>query len=321
MLGHGLSQLQKALNRKADSVQKEFIGISDRLNAIAREIVEAEPEAKQALVEEQGGLHERRIAVAEAVNVWRDRAREVMNRTGDEALQAYLVELGEAAKDDEAIQEAIKLVHFILNATEEELAALSQPKAEDNPVTPAGRLIQRARKEWDLRQNDPAPRQRAALEFANRQGMVQDEQAIVEMEQAIYDPDQFVREVALLTFVQLHRYRALRLADLDAAHQSVEQLTRLNHPAAVQALISVLESPRSGYTHTEGASEPAEGNNSRSRLTALKRLIEWHTAEARHAVQAHQLDRDEEVSYLARRALETFPGDWKGPIRGTGILQ
>lgn len=320
MLGHGLSQLQKALNGKADSIQKEFITISDRLNTIARTTAEAESDEKKALAEEQEALHERRAAVAEEINVWRDRAKDLMNRTGDEALRANLTELAEAAKDDEAILEAIKFVKFILDASEEELLALSQPKADARPVTPAGRLMERARKEWDLRQDDPAPRHKAAIEFANRQGMAQDEQAIAEVEEAIYDPDQFVREAALMTTIELHRYRALRLADLDAAHQSVERLAQLNHPAAVPALINVLENPRTGFVRQEGAGEPMVTNNSRLRVAALKRLIEWHTSGARRCVEAHQLDRDENVSYLARRALETFPGEWKGPIRGTGLL-
>jgi len=167
----------------------------------------------------------------------------------------------------------------------------------------------------------PALRQRAAAEFANRPGMAQDMEAIAEIEDAIFDPDKFVREVAVLTMIQLHRFRAMRLADLEAAYQSVEKLVHINHPSVISALIAILESPRSGFVHKAGENEPVEETNSRLRVAALKRLIEWHTPEARNAIQSYQLDRDSQVSYLARRALETFPGEWKGPIRGTGILK
>jgi len=320
MLGQGLNQLQKALNAKADSIQREFIAISDRLNVLTRKVIESEGEEKAKFVAEQDELRERRGTIAEDVNVWRDRAKEVMAQPGEDALRAYLSELADWSKDDEAVQAAIKHVLFILDATEEELAALSRPEVETKPLTPAGRLIDRARKEYDLRGNDPAPRHRAAAEFANRSGAAQDLEAIAEIEEAIYDYDKIVREVALLTLIQLHRFRALRLADLDAAFTSVERLTRINHPNVVGSLVAILENSRMGYASKPGVDEPVEENNGRLRVAALRRIIEWHTPEARRAVEACQLDRGSQVSYLARRALETFPGEWKGPIRGTGIL-
>ena len=319
MLGQGITQLQKALNAKGDVIQREFIAISDRLNVVARGILETKDEERAAFVAEQDELHEKRAALAEEVNVWRDRAKMVTNRPGEDALRDYLKELVEATAGEEAIQAAIKHVQFLLDATEEELAALAQTQQEEKPSTPAGRMLDRARKEWDLRQEDPALRQRAAAEFANRQGMAQDMEAIAEIEDAIFDPDKFVREVAVLTMIQLHRFRAMRLADLEAAYQSVEKLVHINHPSAISALITILESPRSGFVHKAGENEPVEETNSRLRVAALKRLIEWHTPEARNAIQSYQLDRDSQVSYLARRAPETFPGEWKGPIRGTGI--
>lgn len=321
MLGQGITQLQKALNAKGDAIQREFISLSDRLNAVAKKIMEVPAEERPPLVAEQDELHEKRAALAEEVNVWRDRAKMVTNRPGEDALRDYLKELAEGVAGEEVVQAAIKHVQFILDATDEELAALAQGPQDEKLLTPAGRLLDRARKEWDLRQADPSPRLRAAAEFANRPGVAQDDVAIAEIEDAIFDPDKFVREVAVLTTIQLHRFRAMRLADLDAAYGSVERLTHLNHPSAVAPLIAILESPRTGFARKEESSEPAEESNSRLRVAALKRLIEWHTSEARRAVEAHQLDRDEQVSYLARRALETFPGEWKGPIRGTGILK
>ncbi|MEK6575368.1 MAG: hypothetical protein AABZ58_13755 [Chloroflexota bacterium] len=321
MLGQGITQLQKALNAKGDVIQREFITISDRLNVVARGILETKDEERAAFVAEQDELHEKRAALAEEVNVWRDRAKMVTNRPGEDALRDYLKELVEAMAGEEAIQAAIKHVQFLLDATEEELATLAQTQQEEKPLTPAGRMLDRGRKEWDLRQEDPALRQRAAAEFANRQGMAQDMEAIAEIEDAIFDPDKFVREVAVLTMIQLHRFRAMRLADLGAAYQSVEKLVHINHPSAVAALITILENPRSGFVHKAGENEPVEETNSRLRVAALKRLIEWHTPEARNAIQSYQLDRDSQVSYLARRALETFPGEWKGPIRGAGILK
>jgi hypothetical protein len=296
--------------------------VSERLNVLPGKIAEAEDEAdKQALLTEQDELRERRADIAETVNVWRDRAKDLLNKPDDDSLRAYLQDISDQTKDDEQVQAAVKYAVFILNATEEELAALAQPKEDDRPQTAAGRLIERARKEYDLRGDDPAPRHKAAVEFANRPNMLQDLEAIAELEESIYDPDKFVREVLMLTLVQIHRFRALRLGDLDEAYHSVERLTHINHPQAVSALVSILEHPRTGFVQKSDSDEPVEENNSRLRVAALKRLIEWHTPEARRATEAHQLDRDEQVSYLARRALETFPGEWKGPIRGTGIVR
>jgi hypothetical protein len=171
-----------------------------------------------------------------------------------------------------------------------------------------------------LRQPDPLPRNQAAAEFANRPNIAQDEAAIAEIDEATFDADKFVREVAMLTLINLHRFRALRLADLDDSYQSVVRLTRLNHPQVISSLVAIVENNRMGFTRSSPEAEAVEVNNSRLRVTALKRLIEWHTPEAKRAVESRQLDRDPDVSYLARRALEAFPGEWKGPIRGTGIL-
>ncbi len=320
MFAQSVTQLQRALTAKADSIQREFITISDQLTLLSRKLIEVEPEEKPQVEAEQVALRERRAVIAEEVNVWRDRAKEVITQPGDDALRAYLQDLLDRAKEEEAIQSAVHHVLFVMNASEEELAALSRPQEDEKPLTPAGRLIERARKEYDLRGADIAPRLRSAAEFANRQGMVQDEAAIAEIDEAIYDHDKFVREIALLTLVQLHRVRALRLSELDAAYQSVIRLTKLNYPGTVPVLVQIVETARTGYIQKSPNDAPVEVNNSRLRVAALKRLIEWHTPEARRAVEAQQLSRDEEVSYLSQRALEAFPGEWKGPIRGTGIM-
>jgi hypothetical protein len=150
--------------------------------------------------------------------------------------------------------------------------------------------------------------------------MIQDDAAIAEIEAAIYDPDKFVREVALLILIQIHRARAMRLSELDQAYQSVIRLTRMNHPGVIAVLVQLVENQRTGFVRKTPESEPVEVGNGRLRVAALRRLIEWHTPEARRAVEGQQFSREEEVSYLAQRALETFPGEWKGPIRGTGIM-
>lgn len=320
MFAQSVTQLQRALTAKADSIQREFISISDQLTLLARKQVEVEPEDRPQVEAEQVALRERRAAIADEVNVWRDRAKEVITQSGDDALRAYLQDLLDRAKDEDSIQSAIHHVLFVMNASEEELAALYAPKEDDKPLTPVGRLVERTRKEFDLRGVEVTPRQRAAVEFANRQGMVQDEAAIAEIDEAIYDPDRFVREVAILTLIQLHRVRALRLSDLDLAYQSVVRLTKLNHPGTISVMAQVAETARTGYVQKTPNDPPVEISNSRLRVAALKRLVEWHTPEARRAVEGQQLSRDEEVSYLAQRALEAFPGEWKGPIRGTGIM-
>jgi hypothetical protein len=203
---------------------------------------------------------------------------------------------------------------------ERSLHLLDAPEDETTPagptsrfgyeqVSPALRLIERARTEYDLRGSDPAPRQRAAAQFATRTGMAQDGQAVAQIQAAIDDPDPIVREVATLTFIQLHRFRAMNLADLEAAHESVKELARVDHLAVIPPLIEILSTPRSGFI---GGQEDRNGN---SRMVALTRLIEWHTAAAQAAVQARRFDLDPSIVRVASRALELFPGEWIGPLR------
>jgi hypothetical protein len=306
----GLRPLQEALNRKADEVQRAFIELSDRVDELSKRILEARGDERRALRDEQNSLREDQNRVAEEINLWRDRARKVLQQPGRESLRAYLHELGEL--DDPIVQPAVEQALRVMDMPPEELVDLAQ---DQRPIekTPAARLIERARTEFDLRSGDPALRKREAVTFANRPGMAQDEDALAEMETAMDDPDPLVRELATLTTIQIHRFRALRFADLERAHQSVKILARLKHLAVIPVLVEILATPRSGFLESqEGA---LESNNNRSRMVALLRLVEWHTSEAQVAIQAVRFDRDPHLVRAAERALELFPDAWSGPLQ------
>lgn len=317
MIGLGLRQLQEALNRKADGIQREFVLLSERLQQISQKLLEARGEERERLRAEQESLRARQQQIADEVNLWRERARAVLSQRGGAALRAYIEEL--VALDDPDFRTAAQHALYLMDASEEELAALAeQANIRPEAKTPAARLIERARTEYDLRGVDSAPRYRAAVEFANRPGMAQDLEAIAEVERHIPDPDPMVREVAVLTVIQLHRFRALRLADLDSAHRSAQRLAQINHQAVIPALIEILENPRTGFVNTEQG--PVEADNGRSRMVALLRLVEWHTAEAQAALRARLFDRDPAIVKAASKALELFPGPWSGPLKATGPL-
>jgi HEAT repeat protein len=144
--------------------------------------------------------------------------------------------------------------------------------------------------------------------------MIQNEVAIDELEDALDDPDPLVRELAILTSIHLHRARALGLADLDQAFESVKRLARIEDPAVIPALVQVVNTPRSGFTRVDSG-QSDEGENSRARMVALLRLVELHTPEAKAAVHGRQTDRNKEIATAARKALDLFPGPWKGPLK------
>jgi hypothetical protein len=123
-----------------------------------------------------------------------------------------------------------------------------------------------------------------------------------------------VKDVAILTTIQMYRFRALRSADLFLAHESVKELAKINHVAVIPALIEIVEQPRTGYLEEEEAG--ADSINVRSRMIALLRLVEWHTSEAQKAVLMRRFDQSKQISRAAERALELFPGDWSGPLKG-----
>jgi hypothetical protein len=302
----GLRQLQETLNRRADTVQKEFIAVSDRLKVIGLQLVESREAEHDRLLVEQEELRERRGVIADEVNRWRERAR-LLTAQGDEAeLRLFLERL--LADSDDALRPVVQRTILALDEPETVSAGSHSFELHYQPLTGAARLIERARTEYDLRGADPGPRQRAAVEFSQRRGMAQDEAAMAQVEAAVDDPDPIVRELALLTVIQLHRFRALNLADLEAAHESVKRLARINHLAVIPVLIEILAHPRSGFVQGQ------EERNGNSRMVALTRLIEWHTASAQAAILSRQFDPDPRIVRVALRSLELFPGPWNGPL-------
>ncbi len=316
MIGLGLRQLQEALNRKADSIQKEFISLSERIDELGRLLLEAEGEDRQRIRDEQKALREEQQGLAEEINIWRDRARSVTQQPGSASLRNLLNEMLEL--EEEMIRPAVEHAIYLLDAPEDELAALDT-RPEPVQMTAVQRLLERARMEYDLRGSDSSVRMREAIAFANRSGMAQDDEVLAEIEAAMQDSDPLVRELAILTTTQLHRFRATRVADLDVVHESVQYLSRITHSSVVPILIEILENPRTGFVIEEGGS--VESNNDRSRMVALLRLVEWHTADAKAAIQTRKFDRDEHIVKAADRALELFPGPWAGPLKGTGSLE
>ncbi|MFQ5932880.1 MAG: hypothetical protein ACE5MM_10775 [Nitrospiraceae bacterium] len=317
MFALGLRQVQLALNSKADQIQREFIAAGDELDELGRKLLEASPEERDQLRERQKVLRERQQGLAAEVNEWRDRARNVRSQPGAHSLRQVLDELLEL--DDPILNPAVEHALYLLDAPEEELEKLAAQEQPTAITTEAGRLIQRARTDFDMRRAEPGARQRAAVEFANRPGIAQKDEVILEIEGAIDDPDPMVQETAVLTAIQLHRFRCMRVADLDQAHDSIQKIASLNHALTIPVLIEVLENPRTGFVAgTGGAME--ESDNSRSRMVALLRLIEWHTPEARLAVHKVQFDKDPNITKGAKRALELFPEQWDGPLKGTGRL-
>lgn len=312
MLGLGLRQVQEALNKKADEIQHEFVAVSDELETISRRILEVRGEDRAQLRQEQEALRAKQAELAGEVNTWRERARAVTQQRGEAGLRASMEEL--KTLGDPLVAYAAQQALEMMDAPEEALARL-QAGQEASPLTPAARLLQRARREYDLRQADSAPRQRAAVEFANRRGIAQDDDALHELEQAMADPNPMVRELAILTCVQVYRIRSLRLAELDLAHDAVQRLAKIDHRAAVGPLIEVVTQPRTGYTNTDTG--PVEGDNAKSRMVALLRLVEWHTPDAQTAIRSLRFDRDPHIVRVAEKSLEVFPGEWKGPLKTT----
>jgi len=299
--------VKAALEHKASAVQHEFIQLSDQLDDLGREMADADEEEKKKIREQQQTLRVEQQQIAEEVNLWRRRAREVTQQAGTSSLRSYLNDLLELDED------------LVTPAAQNALTLMDTPPDErgftdEQPIltqqTPVGRLLERARTEYDLRASDPAIRMKEAIAFANRAGMAQDEDSMAEIVAAMDDPDPLVRELAIFTSIQLLRFRALRLADLEEAHAAVQQLTQIPHPAIVSVLIEIVEQPRVGYIQ-EG-DESTQADNSRSRMVALLKLVEWHTAEAQLALQKLKFDRDPHIVKAAQRALELFPERWNG---------
>ncbi|MCS6909190.1 MAG: hypothetical protein NZM11_01270 [Anaerolineales bacterium] len=315
MFAKALQRLQEALNHHADEIQHEFINVSEQLKTYPRRIQEADAEGRLTLQAEQAALQQRQQQLAEDINLWRDRARAVLRQPGDKQLQAFLEEL--KATEPEPVRAAAERALHIMHAPPAELEKLAEELAA--PVTksntPAGRLIERACTEYDLRVVDSKARRAAAIEFANRPGMVSDDAALAELEAALQHPDPLARETITQTVIQLHRLRALRVADLDVGHNSVRRLREIKDPAVVSVFIEVLKTPRTGFVLSEN--DPVEADNSRTRRVALGGLVEWRTPEAQQALRQCQFDRDPQIVKLAAVALEMYPGEWRGPTPET----
>lgn len=312
MIGLGLRQLREALDRKADEVQREFVSLSDTLAELNAELLELDGEAKVEQLAKIKSAKARQVTVAEEINTWRDRARHVIQTRGGQPLRTYIEELKELGEED--ITHAADQALWMMDSPEEAMDLLAQQANQPKDQTPVGRLLERGRTEYDLRLGDRTARSRAAVEFANRPGMIQNEAAIEELEDALDDPDPLVRELAVLTSIHMHRARATGLADLDQAFDSVKRLARIEDPAVIPALVEVVNNPRSGFTLDESG-HSVEGENSRARMVALLRLVELHTPDAKAAVHGRQTDRNKEIATAARKALELFPGRWKGPLK------
>jgi len=299
-----LNQLFQALNRKADAVQREFGTVGDALQVLGRKLVNTPRGQTGPLRAEQAALRERQMALAAEINVWRDRARAVPRQRDEASLQAFLDEL--IAAGDEAVTAAAQAARDSSAVGAANTGPLGGPGTPAN--TPAGRLLARARSEPALRSDDPAARQREAVELANRPGLALNDEALAELEAGLPDPDAAVADQAALALIQVHRFRALRLGELEPAHLSVRRLARLKHRAVIPVLIEILETPRTGFVPGEGGM--VEAGNLRSRLVALAALTEWRTAAAQAAIRGRRFDRDPQMEEAAERALTVFPGDW-----------
>lgn len=306
-IGIGLRHVKEALERKASAVQQEFIQLSEQLEDLGHKIPDAEEEEKKTIREQQEILRVEQQHIAANVNRWRKRAREVTQQSGTASLKSYLNELLEF--NEEIVTPAVQNALTLMETPPDERGF-----PEEQPIlsqqTPVGRLLERAKSEYDLRVSDPGIRMKEAIAFANRAGVAQDEDIIAEIAAAMDDPDPLARELAIFTTIQLYRFRALRLADLEQAHTAVQQLTQIPHPAIVPVLIEILEQPRVGYIQEDGESKPTD--NGRSRMVALLKLVEWHTAEAQLSLQKLKYDRDSHIVKAAQRALELFPQQWNG---------
>ena len=311
MLGLGLKQVKEALDRKADSIQREFIEMGEELEDLNRQILESEAEERNQFKEEHKAVRQKQILLAEEVNVWRERARAATNQPSNTSIRAFLEEL--SSLKEESLTDSIEYANRVLDDPEAEFLAQAQSQ-DSKEETAAGRLLQRARFEYDMRSSDIAFRQREAVNFANRQGVAQDDELLTEMEEGLNDPDPIVRELALLTTLQLHRFRALHMADLEKAHRSVQFVARLKDSQAIPVLIEIVENQVSESLDQADS----EFSNMKTRMVALLRLVEWHTRDAYTAVFQRQFDRDSHISKAAKRALELFPEPWTGTIKKSG---
>src|SRR5258706_8734134 len=159
MVDARLSPMYQALSRKADAVQHEFGVVSDALQALGRRLVSTPRGETGPLRAEQANLREQQLALAAEINVWRERARGLLRQRDEQALQAYLDEL--AAAGDADIITAVAALQaadaFALEHPEEAQALLDRQRSGAVTTSPARRLVERARSDYDLR-GDPGVR-------------------------------------------------------------------------------------------------------------------------------------------------------------------
>jgi hypothetical protein len=303
-----LRELVQVLDRKANSVQREFTAIADRLAALRRKWSEVEEPERPAILKEQEELKEKQLLLAELVNVWRDRLRSIETPLGEQALHTSLD--GLLGCGDAEIVEAVQNAKRLMTMDSEEKAALFGKSMAAVANTPVGRLMERARMSYDLRNGGPGFRQEAAVEFANRSGMSQDDSVIADLEAASENSDVILSDVALRTLIQVLRFRAVRAAELDTVFQAAQKLVKIKNPLVIPVLIEILRTPRQGYIYIDGVLQ--EGSNGSARMLALIALVDWRTREAQDAIRTRQFDKDPEIFKAAERALEAFPGEWNG---------
>lgn len=310
MLGPIVTQLQRLMERKASAVQRSFLKMSQELEDLGNEMMKLSGEEHRTALARQKEIRQEQQNVAENINVWRDFAREAVLQGTEERMREYIGRIKQQADDD--LMEELDDLLFLLDNPDEILKRLEEAERKADSGTPVDRLIERAMTVYDMRQESDQARREAAFEFANRQGMMQTEGVLEQLERFTDDDDRFVRETALLTLIQMHRLRAMRLADIRQSHESVKRLTLIKHPAVIPSLIEILENPRKGYLDRDGG--VVEVDNVRSRQIALLRLVEWHTPEAQKAIYMRRFDQNSDIVNFVEKALEMFPGEWNGVL-------
>ena len=303
-----LRELALVLESKVNVIQREFTAIGDRLAVLRRKWSEEEESERPGIIKEQEGLKDKQLLLAEQVNIWRDRARAITHPSGESAMHAALEEL--LGCGDAQVVDAVKRAKELLAMDPEKKAALFNQASAASVNTPVGRLMERARTNYDLRNGGPIVRQQAAVEFANRSGVGQDDSILADLEASISSADPVVADIATRTLIQIYRFRAVRSAELDIGHAAVQKLVKIQNPAVIPVLIEILKNPRQGYLLVDGNLQ--EGANGNTRLLALIALVEWRTKEAQDAVRMRTHDRDPNIANAAERALQAFPGEWSG---------
>jgi hypothetical protein len=302
-----LRDLQEALTQKVQTTQREFTVIQERLSVLRRSWTEAEEDERPQVLAEQERLKEKQLTLAETVNLWRDYLREIETPRGEAALDQTLTNLSQCGVLE--IEELVKSTRALMAMDPEERAGMFQQQVTTAANTPAGRMLERARTSYDLRNGGPAALQQAAVEFANRSNQAVDDAALAELESGMKHRDPIVVDLAARTIVQMLRFRALRSAEADVVRQAVLRLVAMNHPHVVPALIEVLSNPRTVYRESAGGTH--EESNSPERLHALVALVErWRSGEVQKVIRSRALENDPQISNAATRALAAFPGEW-----------